>query len=81
MQPEILRSLGEKVGKVIEVDGGDKSFCSGRSARIQTLKKLAEPLEKVYVLVLLIRMKRHVLFFCMKSCLIFVLLVEDWGIS
>lgn len=39
-QPEILRNLGDTTGKVIEVEGGELGFCSGRFARLRILKKI-----------------------------------------
>lgn len=35
MQPAILRNLGTKIGKVTEVDTGDRGNCSGKFARIR----------------------------------------------
>lgn len=46
MQSAILRNLGEKIGKVIEVEFGDQGQCSGRFARIRILKNIDDPLLK-----------------------------------
>lgn len=46
MQPAILRSPGEKLGNVIEVEAKDKGNCVGKFGRIRILKNIAEPLLK-----------------------------------
>lgn len=46
MHPNILRRLGEQIGKVEEVDVGEGGCYLGRFARIRVTRKLSLPLQK-----------------------------------
>ncbi|XP_073054833.1 uncharacterized protein [Primulina eburnea] len=46
MQSTILRNLGSKLGKVMEVDEGDEGNCTGRYARIRVSLNINEPLRQ-----------------------------------
>ncbi|XP_073067166.1 uncharacterized protein [Primulina eburnea] len=46
MQADILRIVGEKIGKVIDVEAENSGLCVGKFARIRILKNISEPLLK-----------------------------------
>ncbi|KAK6123768.1 hypothetical protein DH2020_042488 [Rehmannia glutinosa] len=45
MQEEILQRIGNKIGKVIEIDKGDREVILGRFARIKIRLEISQPLQ------------------------------------
>lgn len=69
MHQMIIRKLGERLGRVLDIDAGNQGMCSGKYARVRLMKKIDSPLWR----------KRALLFFT-KSFPSSVLLVGDWVI-
>lgn len=46
MHATYIRSIGEQLGKVLEIDVGEGGLCLGRFARVKVLRPISQPLDK-----------------------------------